>query len=240
MNFIGEAYRAAFYQPVFNLLVFFYNVIPGHDIGLAIIALTVLVRIILLPISARQIHSQRAMQALQPQLKALQEEHKNDKEKLARATMELYSKEKVNPLSSCLPLLIQLPFFLAIYHAMRDGLDPARSPFKLLYSFVANPGTIDVHSFGFINLAVPSIPLAVLAGITQFFQTKMIMPKSASGAGAAPDKSDRMAMMNRQMTYLMPAMTVLIGASLPGGLALYWLLTNVLTIVQQHYFLKKK
>lgn len=233
MSVIVQLYQSVFYQPIFNLLVFFYNVIPGTDIGIAILALTVLVRLILLPLSLQSIKSQRAMQQMQPKLRALQEEFKGDKEKLSRATMELYAKEKVNPLSSCLPLLIQLPFFLAIYQAMRNGLGQKLS---LLYAFVPNPGTIEPIAFGMLNLAAPSIPLAVLAGVSQYFQTKMMMPPPSDASG----KNDTMAMMNKQMVYVMPAVTVFIGARLPGGLALYWLLTNLLTMLQQWYFFSRK
>lgn len=241
MNIIGDFYRVVFYQPIFNLLVFLYNVIPGTDIGLAIIALTVIIRLILWPLSHQTLRSQRAMQALQPKLKEIQELHKGDKEKQARATMELYSKEKVNPLSSCLPLLVQLPFLFAIYQAMQAGLN---QQIRLLYPFVQNPGTIEATFFGLINLAKSSIPLAVVAGLTQYWQTKVMLgrqkPAVPALAGSAEKKEDMAAMMNKQMQYVMPAMTVLIGAGLPAGLALYWLLTNILTVGQQLLYFRKK
>ena len=232
MSYILLAYRTIFFQPILNALVFLYNVIPGHDIGIAIILITALIRLILWPLQAKSLKSQKAMQELQPRLKALQAEHKGNKEALAKATMELYAAEKVSPFSSCLPLLIQLPFLIAIYRALRDGL--ASKQLDLLYGFVHNPGTVNPNFLGFMSLAAPSIPLAVLAGAAQFWQSKMLISTRPTVKSPGAKDEDTMALVNKQMTYFMPVMTVFIGASLPGGLALYWLMTTLLTILQQH------
>lgn len=232
MSFFLQAYQTIFYQPILNALVYLYNVIPGTDIGVAIIVITVLVRLILWPLSAKALKSQKAMQTIQPKLKALQSELKGNKEALARATMELYAAEKVSPFSSCLPLLIQFPFLIAIYHALRDGL--ASQKLDQLYPFVHNPGTIDPNFLGFMNLSAASIPLAVLAGAAQFWQSKMLSGKRPPVKTPGAKDEDTMAMMNRQMMYFMPVMTVVIGATLPGGLSLYWLMTTLLTVVQQY------
>ena len=232
-------FTTIFYQPVLNLLVWLYQVIPGHDIGIATIILTVLLRIILWPLTASSLKGQRAMQTLQPKLKALQEELKNDKEKLAKATMELYKNEKVSPLSSCLPLLIQLPFLWGLYRVLIDGLNPEKK-LDLIYFFIHNPEHINPTFLGFMNLAVPSIALAVLAGAAQFWATKMIqVPAPAVKTDGAKDEN-AMAQMNKSMMYMMPLVTVFIGVKLPGGLTLYWLVTTVLQILQQWVFLRKK
>lgn len=237
MSIFGDVYRAVFYQPVFNALVWLYNVIPGHDLGLAIIALTALVRLVLWPLTAKAMKSQRAMQALQPRLKALQEEHKGDKEKLARATMALYGEAKVNPASSCLPMLVQLPFLIAIYQALQNGIN---QKLDLLYPFVKNPGAIAGVSFGALELANPSLPLALLAGISQYLLARSQRKLSPPAPSAEPGKPDMMSMMNKQMLYVMPAMTVFIGIKLPAGLALYWLVTNLLTLFQQWHFMRDR
>src|SRR3989338_5379116 len=219
---IKNLFVTVFEQPIFNLLVFFYNVIPGKDIGLAIIAITIILKIVLYPFSLQAIKYQKALQDLQPKLKALQEELKADKEKLARATMELYAREKVSPFSSCLPLLIQFPFLIALYQALQSGLSGAR--LDLLYPFVSRPENLNTLAFGILPLASPSIFLAALAGAAQFWQTKMLAktapPKNVNG-GAKDEKT--MAAVNKQMMYMMPLMTVVIGAGLPSGLTLYWL-----------------
>lgn len=232
-----QIYNAIIYQPLFNLLVWLYNVIPGHDIGIAIILLTIAVKIILYPLSLQSIRSQKALQTLQPKLDALKKQHTDNKEALARATMELYKQEKVNPLSSCLPLLVQLPVFIALYQVLQRGL--STSDFSMLYSFISNPGLLNPISLGMLDLSKPSIVLAVLAGAAQFWQAKMLVTKPQPKVEGAKDESVT-AVMNKQMLYIMPAMTVFIGWRFPAGLALYWLVTTALTAVQQLWMFRNK
>ncbi len=159
------------------------------------------------------------------------------KEELGRALMELYKKEKVNPLSSCLPLLIQLPFLVAVYHVFSRGLNS--DSLELLYPFISNPGQLNPVSFGFFNLIQPNIFLAILTGLAQFWQSKMLVSKKQPTVPSAKDE-DMMAAMNKQMLYFMPIITVVIGASLPAGLILYWLVTTLLTILQQQLMFGRK
>jgi len=184
-----------------------------------------------------------AIKEQQKQIDELKKKYKDEKEKMASELMALYKQEKVNPLSSCLPLLIQLPFLIAVYQVFRNGL--SSHGLNLLYPFVANPGTINTLSLGFVDLLKPNIILAILAAAAQFFQTKMIQvnrpPKDKTGQVPAGAKDeDMMAIMNKQMLYFMPLMTVFIGASLPGGLTFYWFLTTVLTVLQQWWMFRKK
>ena len=242
-------YNAILYQPLYNLLVFLYNILPGHDIGLAIIVITILIRLALLPFTKSQLKSQKSMQDLQPKLDALKAQYKGDKEKMGQEMMKLYKDEKVNPLASCLPLLVQLPIFIALYHVFQSGL--SASTFELLYPFVKNPGQLNPITAGILDLSKASIILAVLAGVGQFFQTRMLLAKrppaealataSKDGAGATGAKDeDMMAMVNKQMMYVMPVMTVVIGWKLPAGLALYWIVTTLVSIAQQYFVLNKK
>jgi len=225
------------FQPMLNALMWIYSVIPGHDIGLAIIVLTIVIRLILWPFQQSALKSQRALQTVQPKLKALQAQYGDDKAALNKAMMELYAKEKVSPFSSCLPLLVQLPFLIALYQVLRSGLNSA--DFNLLYPFVHNPGQINSVAFGFLKLADKSIPLAVLAGIAQLIQTKMLpMNRPPAGAGPGAKDEDQLAKVNKQMLYIMPAFTVFIGISLPAGLTLYWVVTTLMAIFQQWFFLR--
>lgn len=231
-------YQIILYQPIYNALVFFYNLIPWRDLGISIIILTVLLKIILHPLSAKALKSQRELQSLEPKLKALKEQYKDNKQELTKATMDLYKQEKVSPFSSCLPLLIQFPFLIAIYQAMRAVVE--NKGFEILYPFVANPGTINTISFGFLDIAKPNIILAILAGAAQFWQTRMLSTKQPpKSAGAGGKDEGQMAMMNKQMQYMMPLFTVFIGASIPAGLTLYWLFTTLLTIGQQALVFKQ-
>ena len=229
-------YHSIFLKPIFNSLVGLYNL--TGDMGIAIIMLTLAVRLIILPVTLKSMKSQKALQALQPKLNALKEKHKGNKQALAKETMEFYKQEKVNPAASCLPLLVQLPIFIALYQAMTIGLKNGGMEF--LYGFVSKPETIGVMAFGFLDLAKASIPIAVLAGLSQFWQAKMLTTHTPEKKVEGSKDEAMLGMMNKQMLYMMPVMTVVIGWSLPGGVILYWLVTNILTIIQQYVFLKPR
>jgi len=234
-----QIFNTILYQPLYNLLIWLYDVLPGNDIGLAIIGLTIIIKVVLLPLSQKSIKSQKEMQQLQPKLEALKKKYKNDKQRLSEETMKLYKEQKVNPLSSCLPLLIQLPFLIAVYQVFRTGL--ANSGLEMLYPFVANPGSVNPISFGLINLAEPSMVLAALAAISQFFQARMLptTPQPKKVTAGSKDES-MMANVNKSMKFAMPLITLIIGMQLPGGLALYWLITTALTVLQQFILFRKK
>lgn len=229
-------YTTIFYQPIFNLFVWLYNHIPGQDAGVVIIVITLIIRFILYPFYRSQVKAQKAMQDLQPKLNAIKAEHPNDKEKRAKAMMDLYKEHKVNPFSSCLPLLIQLPIFIAVYQVLRDGLNPENG-FDLLYGFVAKPEMINPMFLGVLDLSQRSIPLALLAGAAQYWQGKMLYQKRPDPAvrkeDAAKDE-DAMALMNKQMMYIMPLMITFVGFTLPSGLSLYWFISTAFMIVQQY------
>lgn len=235
---MASIFTTLFYQPLFNVLIFFYNIVPGHDIGLAIIALTLLIKAILYPFSRQAIKAQKSLQTIQPKIDEVKRRLKDDKEAQAKEMMQLYKDEKVNPFSSCLPLLVQFPFFIAVFQVFRTGLNSEN--FSLLYPFVANPGQLQLISLGFIDLAKPSIPLAIAAGLAQFWQARMMSTKRPPKAMPGAKDEDMMAMMNKQMLYMMPAMTVFIGIGLPGGLTLYWLVFTTLTALQQLFMFRKK
>jgi len=235
---MSEIFNAIFYQPILNLLVFLYNIVPGHDIGLAIIIMTVVIKLILLPLSKQSIKSQKTLQELQPKIDEIKKKYADNKEEQGRAMMQLYKQEKVNPFSSCLPLLIQLPFLWAVFMVFRAGL--SGQSLNLVYSFIYRPEVINTISLGFIDLSKPNVVLAILAGLAQFWQAKMMTTKRPEVKGGGAKDENMMAIMNKQMLYMMPALTVFIGLSFPGGLALYWLVTTLLTALQQLYLFKQK
>lgn len=224
-----------FYQPLFNLLVWVYNLVG--DMGVAIIILTLILKLVLYPLSKKSVTSQRALQQLQPKVEALKVKLKDNKDALARELMQLYQAEKVSPLSSCLPLLVQLPFLIALYQVFRSGLGSADS-LQLLYPFVHNPGSLSHFAFGSWDLLQASWPLAVAAGLAQFWQSKMLIVSKPAVAGPASKDEGQAAMMNKQMLYVMPALTVILGFKLPSGLIIYWLVNILFTIVQQYLTFK--
>ncbi|MFA6307542.1 MAG: YidC/Oxa1 family membrane protein insertase [Patescibacteria group bacterium] len=229
-------FTTIFYDPIFNLLVYIYNIVPGHDIGIAIIILTLLIKLLLYIPSKKSIKSQKELATLQPEIEELKQKYKDDKDKMGPELMALYKKKGVNPFSSCLPMLIQLPFLFAIYRVFFNGLTDEHA-MDSLYSFVSNPGMLDPMAFGFINFADKSVWLAVLAGLAQFWQSKMLMAKKKPGAPAGG-----MASMGAQMTYIMPIFTIFIGSRFPAGLTFYWFLSTLFSVGQQYLVLgfKKK
>lgn len=236
---MGAVFNQLIFYPIFNLLVFIYNTLPGSDFGVAIIVLTILIRLLFIPLSIKTLRSQKELTRLQPKIKEIQERYKNDRQALGRATMELYREHKVNPFSGCLPLLIQLPVLIALYQAFQLGLDP--KSLDGLYSFVKNPGSISQTSLGFINLTQKNPPLAILAGALQFFQSKLSLAKGqAEGAGAQPKGNIGtgtldIGAMSRQMLYFFPIMVILISWNLPTGLVIYWVVTTIFSILEQWY-----
>jgi len=224
-------------QPLFNLLVLFYQYLPGKDFGVAVICLTLLIKILLYPLGTKAIKIQRALQELQPKIKEIREKYKKDKQKLTLETLGLYKKEKINPFAGLFVSLIQVPILIALWRVFWGGFQPEK--LAGVYSFLPRPESIDPTFLGILNLGQPSVVLAIFAGISQFFQTKMLtLAKSKSGGGQAktPDFSK---IMEKQMLYFFPVFTVFILWKLPAAIALYWLVTALFSIAQQYFYLKK-
>lgn len=232
-EFVVNFFDFFLYFPLFNALVLIYDYLPGHDFGLAIIFLTLIIRIILYPLSVKALKSQKALQKFQPQIQELQKKYKDDKEKQAKETLELYRKEKINPFSGLLLALIQLPILIALYRVFWNGLKPEE--LQYLYAFVANPVHINAMFLRIMDLSKPNLIFAALAGILQFFQTKMLMPslpKSQQKAG------DITSIMQKQMVYFFPFITVIILLRLPSALGLYWIASGIFSIAQQYIILR--
>jgi YidC/Oxa1 family membrane protein insertase len=234
---MANFFTSVFYQPILNLLVFLYNTLSFQDLGIAIILLTAVIKLVFWPLGRSSIKSQKALQDLQPKLEELKKQYGKDKAGLSQATMALYKENKVNPFSSCLPLLIQLPFLIAVYRVFRDGVD---NKLELVYSFIGRPEALNVIAFGFLDLSKRSIVLAVLAGLAQFWQAKMLSRKKPAVVSPGSKDESMTAIMNKQMLYFMPAITIFIGLSLPAGLTLYWFVLTLFTALQQVATFKNK
>lgn len=234
MDLLITIFNETLYRPLFNALVWLYDVLPGHDLGIAIIILTVAIRLFLYPLSKKAIKSQKALTNLQPKIKEIQKKYK-DKAEQAKATMELYRQHRINPMSGCLPILIQLPILIALYRVFFTGLDPEK--LNGLYGFVSRPEMLNPMFLGIINLSQRSVFLSVLAGFLMFIQSKMMMSKGSAslGGGLKVGGLDFSSIMGQQMTYLMPLMTVFISFGLPAGLPLYWAVITLFGIIQQYF-----
>ena len=231
-------YNEILYRPIFNVLVFLYNIIPGHDFGVAIILLTILILGILFPLSYKLIKSRQALSVIQPKIKEIQKKYKT-KEEQSRELMKIYKEHNINPVSGCLPILIQLPILMALYRVLMNVLQPGS--LSALYPFIENPGTINSLFFGVLNLAKASPILAGLAGLSQFLYSKLMTkyspptPQSSEQKGAL----NMQKMIGKQITYIFPFMIVIFGLSVPAGLTLYWIIFSLLSMGRDYYLFKK-
>lgn len=239
-----------FYDPVYNGLVFFIDIFPSGDVGLAIIATVIVVKVILFPLSIKAVKTQKLMRELEPKLKELKETYKDNREEQAKAMMALYKEAGMNPFASILLIFIQLPFIISLYLsvmsiveyqalAMADISLPDVNV-DILYSFVAVPATITMDFLGTIDISGRSVLLAALAAITQYIHTKLAMPDMAPrDPNAAPDfKDDFMRNMQLQMRYVLPVIIFVVAYTFSAAIALYFLISNVVTIAQE-YFVRK-
>ena len=238
---MGELFFPVLYQPLYNLLVVIYNVMPWGGLGLAIIALTAIVKIVLLPLTFKSLKAQKELQEIQPKVAEIKETYKEDKERLAKELMAVYKTHNVNPFASCLPTVVQLFVFIALYRALMAGIQTIDG--SMLYAFVSNPGSMG-HVFLGIDLAVVSIPLAVLAAAAQYLQARQMItrrpPKAVRAQSGALDE-DMSATMNKMMLTVLPVMMLVIGATtLAGGLTLYILVSTLFTYALYAVFLHPK
>jgi YidC/Oxa1 family membrane protein insertase len=224
------------YYPLFNALILIYDYVSFSDLGVAIVILTVLIRIILFPIFYKSFEHQTIMQKLQPALRQIQHEHKENKEKQALKMMELYKENKVNPFSGFLLILVQLPILIALYSVFNSGL--ADEALSGLYSFVYNPGTLNHLSLGLIDLNKKNIVIVVIAALAQYYKTKLTLPKQDSSA-VVSDKNDAAAAIAKNMVIIGPLMTVFLLGYLPSAIGVYWLTSSVFSLLQQWYINKK-
>lgn len=229
------------YQPLYNLLVFIYTLAPWGGLGLAIIAMTLIVKSAVLPLTYKSMKAQKELQELQPKIAEIKERMKDDKEGMAKELMGVYKTHNVNPFASCLPTIIQLFVFIALYKALEAGIhtiDPT-----ILYTFVSNPGSLSPIFLG-MDLSKVSIPLAVLSAGCQYFQAKQMItrrpPAAARGTGPAMDE-DMTAMMNKMMVYGLPVMMLVLGVTtLVGGVTLYIFVSTAFTYAMYALFLSPK
>ncbi len=231
-------FREFLYRPLFNALIFLYQTVSFHDLGVAIIILTLLIRILLSPLSRKSIVAQKEMTAIQPEVKKIQEQHKHEKEEQMKKVMALYKERNINPLSGCLPLLIQLPIVIALYRVFLAGFN--EQGLQQLYSFMPRPEIINHLFLGFIDISKKNIVLAVLAGVLQFRQSKMILDEQKKHHTSAEFQTNTSLAMSKQMTYMMPILTVFIAYSVHAGIALYWVVTTAFSVLQQRNILGKK
>ncbi len=225
-----------FFDPVYNSLVFFIDILPGGDVGLAIVCTVIFIKIVMLPLSIKVTKMQAVMRELDPKIKAIKKKI-TDKQEQARATMELYKEVNINPLSSVFLMFVQFPIIISLYLAVSNG---AGFPFpdiniSLLYEFIPKPETVSMMMFGVFDITLKSLPLAILAGVTQFLHIRLSMPKmEPKKAYEEPSlKEDFARSMQMQMRYVMPIIIAVVAYTLSAAIALYFTVSNIMAIAQE-------
>ena len=257
-------------QPIFNLLMGLYAILPGQDFGIAIIVFTIIVRFLLYPLTRSMLHQSKAMRKLQPQLARIKKQHKGNKQAESLAMMELYKKNGVNPFRSIGILLIQLPIFIALFQVIQIFTTNRAQIEQFTYGFLSNlapikdiladPASFNEKLFGFIDLTQAAfsdgrinfflILLAVVAGITQYIMSKQTMPQTESkrrirdimaeaAEGKPADQAEMNAIMMQRMSKILPFFMFFIMISVPGALALYYAVSNIVAVGQQAYLLRQ-
>ncbi len=226
-------FHTIFYVPLYNALIWL-TTLSGGSLGLAVIGLTLLVKLILSPLSYRSIVSQVEQKRLQPLVEELKKKYPDQKEQ-SQKLMELYKEHKTNPFAGCLLILLQLPVIIALYRVFLSGAAVVPAD---LYSFVHAPAIVHAMFLG-INMSSRNLILAILAGISQFLQMQW-SPAMRNAPGAKAVRSEDMgtnmaASMTQSMKYTMPIMIAVFGYAVPGAVTLYWIVSNIFMILQERY-----
>lgn len=227
---MSNLFHEFLYRPLFNALIYLYQNFSFHDLGIAIILLTILIRLILFPLFYKGAKDQAIMQRLAPKIKAIQQDHKHNKEKQAQAMLELYRLHRVNPLSGFLLLIVQLPILIALYRVFLKGL--SNGSFDALYSFIPGPDSLNLFFLGLVDLGSRNIFIVILAVIAQYFQGKLSLAKTKNNDLKSLSPMER---MSKQMAFIGPIMTFvfLYFFNLPSAVGLYWLTTTAFSVIQQ-------
>ena len=233
---ISFIWNLILYRPLLNALAFLVSVIPGGDVGIAVIVLTILVKLILFPLSQKSIESQAEMNILAPELNKIKESGAS-KEEQARLTFELYKKHNTNPFSGCLLLLIQIPIIFALYFVFYKGINITGGS---LYYFIHAPAHMNMIFLGLLDISQKSLFLAFLAGISQYLQARFMPQPIPSGDGKASFQDSFAKSMNMQMKYVFPFLIAFIAYRISGAVALYWITSNMFMVAQQIYVKREK
>lgn len=241
MAFMHYIITTLFYRPLYNALIFFISILPYHNVGVAVVLFTCIVKIILFPMSQKSIKAQFEMKKLEPEIAALKEKYKNDRQIQAEKTMELYKQRGINPLSGVLPMLIQLPVLMVLYYIfLRGGLPTIDT--ASIYAFTKIPTAVNLNLFG-LSVFDKSTVYALFAALSQFLQMQITLPKTEkrpTDTSKTPEFKDELARsMNMQMKYMMPVVIFFIARGFPILVSLY-LITSSLFAVGQELYIRGK
>lgn len=238
-------FNTFFLAPVYNIVVFFLNLFPSHDIGVAIILTTILIKLLLLKLNLSSQKSSYLIKDAQEELSTIKKKYGDNKQKIAEETMKIYKEKKIKPFSSFLILLIQIPVFFALFYVFRDGGVILRE--DLIYSFNTFPETVKNLAFGFMNLSQKYIWVGILTGITMFILSKRQSLGLTNNKKEEKQRDSKTQdfqevfakTMQMQMKYFLPVISGVSAAVLPSAIGVYWIVNNILSIFQDIYIKRK-
>ncbi len=231
-------WHSFFFDPIYNALVFFIDIMPRGDVGLSIIATVILVKLLLFPLSIKAIKTQKIMRELEPKLKQIKEDNKDDKEAQGKAMLAAYKEAGMNPFASILVLFIQIPVVIALYMVVSKGsagiVLPEINP-DILYFFVPMPDTVSMLFLNMLDITTKSLALALVAGITYFISMKLSLKALPErDPNKEPEfKDDLMRNMHLQMKYVMPVIITVTAYTFSATIAIYFIVSNLMTILQE-------
>lgn len=231
-------FNTLFYLPLYNALVGITSFIPGHQLALSIVLLTIIVKVILFPISKKAVVTQMKIKLIEPEMNAIKEKYKDDKQEQARRMLDLYKTQKLNPFSTLFLAIIQIPIFIALALMFSKNALATVDP-NLLYSFIAVPEFINQQFFA-LDISQKSIVLGALAGILQFFQIQYSLPplKKVEKGKTKNFKDDLARSMHIQMKFVLPVIVFIASLGFNAAMALYWIVSTLFTLGQEVYFRK--
>jgi len=232
-------YHSFIFNPLYNTLIAMFAFIPWIDAGIAVVFLTIIVRLILYPLSKKAVLTQVRMQEISPKIAEIKEKYKNNSQEQATQTLALYREKGVNPFSGFFVLIIQLPIIWALYKIfLLEGFPTINT--EILYFFIPTPENINLIFLGLMNIMNKSAVLAFLAAITTFFQLKIAISYQTLPKEGSNSFGDHLARsMQVQMKYIFPVIVFFISYKISGVIALYWFTSNIFTIGQEIVVRKK-
>ncbi|MEI6843276.1 MAG: YidC/Oxa1 family membrane protein insertase [bacterium] len=234
---MGSLFQILIFKPFYNGLVFLMGSLPFFDAGVIIIIFTIIVKIILLPLSIKASKAQIEMKSIEKDLNNIKEKYKDNKEEQSRKTIELYKEKNINPFSGFLILIIQLPIIIGLYQVfLKSGLPKINT--AILYPFIMAPVAINMMFLNIINIADKNIILAIIAGITSYFQISYASKNQPQNTGTGTQNEIARA-MTMQMKYFFPVLVIFISYSISSALSLYWITSNLFAVAQEIYIKKK-
>ncbi len=258
-------------QPIFNLLVLIYALLPGHNFGLAIILFTILIRLLMWPLVKKQLHHAKAMRELQPELRRIKKEAKGNRQQESLMVMALYKERQINPFASIGLALVQIPIFLALYSGINRIVNDPQQVVDFAYGFIrglgglseiaADIGKFDATLFGVVDLTKsalgqggaiywPAMAIVIASAVIQYYQSKQLLPSDKegrslrrilkeAGSGKQADQAEVNAAVGRSTRFFLPAMIFIISVNIASAVALYWLVSGLVALVQQNRVLKQ-